>query len=355
MSYEMTPVVSHWIAEIGYYDVNDRLYMLLLDGKVYSKPAPMGEWSYVDWKAASSMGGYFWDYLSHRDPPWQRDTIPSEILSVGTMAGDESPDPESKKFPILDYKLINSLDTETKIKKLGLKNNWSRGTGTATKIKTMLGSLKQNATNHQLRFNTMTAEAFGNSIKEHYPLMYDIGDGNYVEEYIDPISWKKNIGKTIPLGVYHNLDEWDTPELPDWQIVGNAEVFGWDDLDGSDYVKYSYDYDKIDAIFERINYYDWLTPALKENGTSDISTAYYCDIDVQWNEKMNKFIRVQVNIELVSISFVPRGNCPGEVCSISVIAKNKDAMQDYVNKCINDGMDRNVCLSKAYIKFKAKT
>lgn len=73
------------------------------------------------------------------------------------------------------------------------------------------------------------------------------------------------------------------------------------------------------------------------------------------NDELVKAIRVQVNIELISISFVPRGNCPGEVCSIKVIAKNMDAMQAYVNKCIDEGVEKNVCLTKAYVKFKAKT
>jgi len=353
MSYMMTPVVSHWIDEIGYYDVTDRLYMKLLTGVVYSKPAPMGEWSYLDWRKASSKGGYFWDYLSQRDPPWMKDAIPDELLSISEMTSNNKT--ITQKVPILDYKLINSMDTETKIKRLAKRTGTTIGTGTATKFKEMLNSLKKNATNHQLRFNTMTAEAFGNSIKEHYPLLYDTGDGIIVEEYICPDSWKRNVGKTVPLGVYHNLDGWNTPELPDWQIVGNAEIFGWDEEDGSDYVKYDYDYDKIDSIFKRLDQYDWLTPALKENGTSDVSTAYYCDIDVQWNEKLNKFIRVQVNIDLVSISFVPRGNCPGEVCSIKVVARNMDAMQTYIKNCIDEGMDREVCLSKAYTEFKAKT
>ncbi|KKL96708.1 hypothetical protein LCGC14_1841810 [marine sediment metagenome] len=226
---------------------------------------------------------------------------------------------------------------------------------TATNIKNILNELKQNAVKHQLRFNTMNAEAFGNSIKEGYPLLYDTGDGIIVEEFICPDAWKENIGKVVPLGVYHNLDEWYTPKLPDWQVVGNAEIFGWDEEDGSDFVRYDYDYSKIDAIFERINYYNWLTPTLKENGTSDISTAYYCDIEYRWNEKTSKFIRIQINIDLVSISFVPRGNCPGEVCSIKVVAQNKNGMQDYIKKCIDEGIEREVCLAKAYENFKVKT
>ncbi|KKL52285.1 hypothetical protein LCGC14_2287030, partial [marine sediment metagenome] len=55
---------------------------------------------------------------------------------------------------------------------------------------------------------------------------------------------------------------------------------------------------------------------------------------------------------MISISFVPRGNCPGEVCSIKVVANNKNGMQDYIKKCIADGMEREQCLAKAYENFK---
>ena len=348
MSYKMTPVQSSWIAKIGYDDMTDLLYMLLLDGKVYSKPAPMGEWSLLDWDDYGSKGRYFWDYLSQRDPPWQRASIPAH-LNEGWIEID------TIKVPILDYKIINSVDTETKIKRLGKEVDWSMGTGTATNIRKMLNSLKENANKHQLRHNTMTAEAFGNSIKENHPLLYDIGGGVVVEEYICPDSWKENVGKKVPLGVYHNLDLDNTPELPKWQIVGEAEIFGWDDLDGEDYVKYNYDYDKITSVFKKLNQYDWLTPTLKENGSSDISTAYYCDIEHRWNDRLGAMIRVQTNIELISISFVPRGNCPGEICSLVEVKRNMKEIQAFIKNCIDEGQEKSQCLASAYNKFKAKT
>jgi hypothetical protein len=285
----------------------------------------------------------------------QQDNKPDVRKEEPPANQEEKLDFKILKIPVLDYNLIDSIDTETKIKKLGNENEWSMGTGTATNIKRMLESLKSKANKHQLRINTMTAEAFGNSIKENHPLQYDIGDGVIVEEFICPDSWKKNVGKTVPLGVYHNLDYDNTPELPKWQIVGNAEVFGWDDLDGEDYVKYNYDYDKIDSVFQKLNQYDWLTPALKENGTSDISTAYYCDIEHRWNDKLGKVIRIQVNIKLMSISFVPKGNCPGEVCSIAVVKANMGAMQTYIKNCLAEGQEKSACLASAYKLFKAKT
>ncbi|KKL52284.1 hypothetical protein LCGC14_2287020, partial [marine sediment metagenome] len=207
MSYPMTSVSSTWVDKIGYDDVTDLLYAIF-SGTSYSKPAPMGEWSFLDWQDAGSKGRYFWDYLSQRDPPWQQATIPDHLnRGVKGLEADEIiVDELSNKVPILDYKLIDSLDTETKIKNLGKKVDWGMGTGTATHIKEMLNVLKKNAVTHQLRFNTMNAEAFGNSIKEGYPLLYDTGDGVIVEEFICAKSWKENVGKIVPLGVYHNLD-----------------------------------------------------------------------------------------------------------------------------------------------------
>ncbi|GAH09125.1 unnamed protein product, partial [marine sediment metagenome] len=153
---------------------------------------------------------------------------------------------------------------------------------------------------------------------------------------------------------YHNLDINNTPELPEWQIVGEAEIFGWDDLEGEDYVKWNYDYDKIATVFNKLNQYDWLTPSLMDTGTSDISTAYYCDVEHRWNDKLNQVIRVQTNIELISISFVPRGNCPGEICSVMEVKRNMKEMQSYIKKCMDEGQEKSQCLASAYTKFKAK-
>ncbi|KKN25006.1 hypothetical protein LCGC14_0889170 [marine sediment metagenome] len=350
ISHDMTFVWSSWIDMIGYDANTDMLYMKVLSGQAYKKPAPLGEWSYIDWVDAGSLGGYFWDYLSQRDPPWQLTSIPAHLLDNIVDIQNS----ETVKVPIMDYELIDSLDTETKIKHLGHKVDWSMGTGTATKVKNMLQLLKLNANNHQVRVNTMTAQAFGNSIKENHPLLYDIGNGVIVEEYICPDAWKKAVNTTVPLGVYHNLLE-DIPELPDEQIVGTAEIFGWDDERGEDFVKYNFDYDKIGAVFENLKEFDWLSPTLKENGTSDISTAYYCDIEIKWNEALGKPIRVQTNIDLISISFVPRGNCPGEVCSLTVIKNNAIEMQAYINSCLEDGMEKGLCLKNAYNEFKTKT
>lgn len=79
MNYKMTNVSSSWIAKIGYDDKTDMLYMLTLKRVAYKKSAPMGEWSFLDWKDASSKGRYFWDYLSQRDPPWIKTTIPAHL------------------------------------------------------------------------------------------------------------------------------------------------------------------------------------------------------------------------------------------------------------------------------------
>lgn len=350
ISHDMTFVWSSWLDMIGYDAKTDYLWMQVLSGQAYYKPAPLGEWSYLDWVDAGSLGGYYWDYLSQRDPPWQKGSIPAYLLDNIV----DIQNTETVKVPILDYQLIDKVDTRTKIQKLGRENDWSMGNGTADNIIKVLNSLKSKANKHQLRYNTMTAEAFGNSIKENHPLLYDIGNGVIVEEYICPESWKKNVGKIVPIGVYHNLEA-DVPELPDWQIVGKAEIFGWDSDRGEDYVKYNYDYDKIDSVFEKLHEFNWLTPILRDNNSSDISTAYYCDIEMKWNDTLQEPVRIQTNIELISISFVPRGNCPGEVCSLTIIKHNAKEMQSYIANCIGEGMDKDLCLKEAYYKFKAKT
>jgi len=42
------------------------------------------------------------------------------------------------------------------------------------------------------------------------------------------------------------------------------------------------------------------------------------------------------------------------VCSIKVIARNKDAMQTYIKNCLSEGMEKSICLATAYKQFKAK-
>lgn len=58
MSYAMTDVSSSWIDKIGYDDETDFLYAIFT-GVSYRKPAPMGEWSFIDWEDAGSKGRYF--------------------------------------------------------------------------------------------------------------------------------------------------------------------------------------------------------------------------------------------------------------------------------------------------------
>ncbi|KKM18539.1 hypothetical protein LCGC14_1664670, partial [marine sediment metagenome] len=94
----------------------------------------------------------------------QNITIPIKGVEASEVVVDEL-SRITNRIPIPDYKLIDSIDTEGKIKKLGDKVSWNMGNGTATNIKNMLIELKTNSNKHQFRVNTMTAEAFGNSIK----------------------------------------------------------------------------------------------------------------------------------------------------------------------------------------------
>lgn len=254
-----------------------------------------------------------------------------------------------KPLTVKNSNILRDLTSESKIKRLGKEVQWSMGSGTAQNIKNLIDNVKGNGHHKQHRVVTMNAEAFGNSIKEKHPLFYYGGDGVILEEYICAESWKANVGKTVPLGVYH--DFWGDVDLPEWQVVGDAEIFAWDDAEGEDYVKLNYDFEKIDAVFELLNEYDWLSKKLQEDKTADISTAYYCDIEERWSESLDRNVRVQVNIDVRSISFVPRGNCPGEVCTIKQV-KNANQIADFVKDCVSQGKDREECIALAYEKFK---
>lgn len=281
--------------------------------------------------------------------------------TTGTKENEDTPIQAAKNLQallpkqktVIRYKqILHDLDTQTKIKNAGKEIGWSMGNGTAEKFIKVMQNQREKAYKRVHRRISLNAEAFGNSIKEMYPLFY-YENGVIVEEYICPLAWKKNVGKTVPLGVYH--DFWGGVELPDWQIVGNAEVFGWDEEEGEDFVKFDYDYDKIDNVFKELDYYDWLSPLLKENKTADISTAYYCDIEERYNEQLERTIRYQVNIELVSISFVPAGNCPGDVCKIQETKSNADDLNNFINSCVLDGDgNKQECIEKAYYAFKPK-
>ena len=178
---------------------------------------------------------------------------------------------------------------------------WSMKRDTTYKIKELISALHH----HSTRVNRVS---YGNSVKAGHPYNYGGED-----EFVCVPSYKKNIGKTVPLGIYHNLDNKGDINLPEWQVIGTHEVIGWDDELGGEIAKNNYDIDKIDLFFNTRNERNWIwEDYLSKNIEPPISGAYTCNVktinDKNW----------QINIKLKSMSFVPDGNCPWDICNFKV-------------------------------------
>ena len=174
---------------------------------------------------------------------------------------------------------------------------WGMKSGTTYKIKELVYELANYAT----RQNRVS---YGNSIKAGHPYNYGGED-----EFICPRDYKKNTGKIVPLGIYHNLDKRGNIELPEYQVIGTHEVLGWDDELGQEIAKNEYDTDKIDLFFNTRNERNWIWEDYLSKGIEPpISGAYTCNVK-KYNGK-----NYQVNIDLKSMSFVPDGNCPLDIC-----------------------------------------
>ena len=181
------------------------------------------------------------------------------------------------------------------------KNNpqgWSMRPLTTYKIKELFYALA----NHATRQNRVS---FGNSIKGGHPYNYGGED-----EFICARDYKKNIGKVVPLGIYHNLDKTGEISLPEYQIIGTHEVLGWDEENNKEIAKNDYDEDKINEFFKKRNEHNWIFEDYLSKGLEPpISGAYTCNV-----KKIND-TNYQLNIDLVSMSFVPDGNCPWDLCN----------------------------------------
>jgi len=66
----MTPVMSSWIKGIGFNE--GTLYMTTHQGYSYRKPVEDAMSTYYAWADSGSKGGYWWDQLAERNPPWER-------------------------------------------------------------------------------------------------------------------------------------------------------------------------------------------------------------------------------------------------------------------------------------------
>ena len=224
------------------------------------------------------------------------------IIPYNPTQTDYNPNIYNEKFKAI----LNSASAMRRFAKTistdHLPTGWGMKQDTPYKIRELIFSMVDHAT----RVNRVS---FGNSIKAGHP--YNYGG---VDEYICPRDYKKNIGKIVPLGIYHNLDpqfEGDI-SLQDYQIIGTHEVLGWDEENGQELAKNEYDIEKINSFFEKrgeINWIqnDWLSKGLEP----PISGAY------STNVKKIKNRHWQLKINLQSMSFVPEANCPWNICSFS--------------------------------------
>ena len=250
---------------------------------------------------------------------------PGYISDPGSITGTKKigPGPKRKRgisktrTPIVPYnptiynekfkKILNSKAALLRFAKtISTDHNptgWSMNPITSYKIKELFSELEKAST----RVNRVS---YGNSIKAGHPYNYGGED-----EYICPRDYKKNIGKVVPLGIYHNLDENGSIDLPEWQVIGTHEVLGWDDDIGGEIAKNDYDIDKINAFFETRQERNWIWEDYLSKGMEPpISGAYTCNVP---KEKYNgKYW--QLNIDLISMSFVPDANCPLGVCDFTV-------------------------------------
>ena len=177
---------------------------------------------------------------------------------------------------------------------------WSMNPITSYKIKELFSALEIAS----MRVNRVS---IGNSIKAGHPYNYGGED-----EFICARDYKLNVGKTVPLGIYHNLDEKGSIDLPEWQVIGTHEVLGWDDDLGQEKARNNYDIDKINSFFETRQERNWIwEDYLSKGDEPPISGAYTCNV------KNIKGKNWQMNIDLISMSFVPEGNCPWDVCNFT--------------------------------------
>jgi hypothetical protein len=178
-----------------------------------------------------------------------------------------------------------------------LPEGWGMRQDTPYKIKELVEALGTAST----RLNRVS---FGNSVKAGHPYNYGGED-----EFICPQHYKANIGKKVPLGIYHNLEVPGKPYLPEWQVIGTHEVLGWDDELGQEIAKNEYDENKINEFFVKHNEENWIKPYLDAGQEPPISGAYTCGL------KKHNGKNFQINIDLKSMSFVPDGNCPWDICN----------------------------------------
>lgn len=195
---------------------------------------------------------------------------------------------------------------------------------------------KANDTGDKIRYNRLEAKfdksdddywyAIVNGFSKTNPFHY-LEDGVLVTEFQCEDDIKKQVGKEVPLGVYHNLEDPDSTEIPVWQMVGTYSVLEYDEETGTDISLLKTNKALVKEFFKNIGEDDWVNSAFELGLVPDISTAYPTSVKIK--NKNGHDIRVQTGFELKSVSFVPRGNCSGKYCTGDLVRMNQD-----IRECI---------------------
>ena len=163
------------------------------------------------------------------------------------------------------------------------------------------GTLFEDQTRHNLA-------AVGNAFHTRNPFIYNI-NGKLRVEYVTPEAIQRNMGKKVPLAIYHNLMDPTDPCVPDSQVVGTYEITGFDGE--KEEADIHIDPEAVKRFFANRNETDWVTPILSTGRLPDLSTAYKCR--VIYNTPKGRY--EQNEIVLASVSIVKQGNCAYPYCS----------------------------------------
>lgn len=185
-----------------------------------------------------------------------------------------------------------------------------------------------------IRYNRYTPKYDGEDAENWYAIVNGFShtnafrylvNGRVQVEYQCPDFIKQQVGKEVPLGIYHNKEDPNSVDLPDWQVVGSYKVLGYDE--GEDVARLRVNKKRVEEFFKEYEETDWVTPIFKEGKVPDISTAY--PATVKYNSDLKKFI--QTNFELHSVSIVEKGNCSTPFCTGELVKLN-----GALKKCISD-------------------
>jgi hypothetical protein len=163
--------------------------------------------------------------------------------------------------------------------------------------------------------------ALVNSFSADNPFYYAV-NGRIRAEYQCAIDIKKQTGKVVPLGIYHNLRDTEGPKsvyLPEDQVIGQYYVLDYDEAVKEDVAIIAVNKNEVNRFFNQTDEDDWITPEFEEGRVPPLSNAY--PAQTHWNKTYEVYM--QTGFDLKSVSFVKVPNCSAEFCTGDLIKVNK--------------------------------